>query len=491
MGIAGSAGSVFKDLREFIGALERQGQLVRIREEVDPELEITEIADRTVKRGGPALYFENVKGSGLPVLINAFGSESRMASALGAESLGHIEGEIARLLDEGLIRAPAMEKLRMAGRVLRLAQCSPKRVSKGPCQEVVLRGDEVDLGLLPVLKCWPKDAGRFITLPTVITRDPETGARNAGVYRMQVLDRRTTAMHWQTQKDGAVQAQKARRGGRKLEAAVVIGCDPATVMAGVLPLPHGMDELLFSGVIRGSPLEMVRCLSVDLEVPARAEIVLEGTVDPEDLRTEGPFGDHTGVYTPPEPFPAFHVSCMTMRRDAVYLATVVGKPPMEDYYMGKAAERMFLPVLKKQLPELVDMNLPMEGTLNNAVILSIDKQYPFQARKTVHAVWGLGQLSYSKVVIVVEKDVNVHDPGQVALTVFNNIDPKRDVFFSEGPVDTLNHASPVRDFGSKMGIDATRKWKEEGYERPWPEEIQMSPEIKRKVDERLGRMEIG
>ncbi len=463
----------YKNLRQFVAALEKAGELVRIREEVDPELEITRRTDAESKKpsGGKALYFEKVRGSKMPLLINAFGSYRRMAMAMGFDSVEGAAKEINQFL--GMKEAPKgfLEKIKMGGKLAGLAKIPPKLVSSGPCQEIVLK-DGFSLFDFPVLKCWPKDAGRYITLPLVFTKDPETGERNVGVYRLQVLDERSTGMHWQTQKDGAVHSQKIKMRNRKLEVAVVIGADPATVFSGVVPLPYGVDELLFSGFLRGRGVELVKCKSVDLEVPAESEIVLEGTVDPDDLCEEGPFGDHTGVYTPTELFPVFRVRCVTMRKDPVYLTTIVGKPPMEDYYMGKAIERTFLPILKKQIPELVDMNFPMEGTFNNAVIVSIDKSYPFQARKVAHAVWGLGQLSFTKVVVVVDKTVNVQDLSEVALNVFNNIDPKRDLFFVEGPVDTLNHAAPVRDFGSKLGIDATAKWKEEGYTRVWPDEIE-------------------
>jgi 4-hydroxy-3-polyprenylbenzoate decarboxylase len=342
--------------------------------------------------------------------------------------------------------------------------------------------DKARLSKLPILKCWPKDAGRFITLPLVFTKDPETGDRNIGMYRMQVFDDKSTGMHWQTQKDGAIHAQKAKRLGKKLEVAVVIGADPATVFSAVVPLPYGLDELLFAGFVRGSGVELIKCKTVDIDVPAEAEIVLEGTVDPDDLREEGPFGDHTGVYTPVELFPVFRITCITHRKNPIYLTTIVGKPPMEDYYMGKTIERTFLPLLQKQIPELIEMNFPMEGTFNNAVIVSIDKAYPFQARKVAHAIFGLGQLSFTKFVIVVDKTVNVHDLSAVALAVFNNIDPKRDMSFVEGPVDTLNHAAPIKDFGSKVCIDATAKMKEEGYTRVWPEEIEMDQATRSKVD---------
>lgn len=473
------------DLREFVKRLDAEGELVRVPEEVDPVLEITEIADRVskLKDGGKALLFERVKGSRLPVLINAFGSERRMAIAMGAPSVKALVDGLRELLEMQGLPAGITDKIRLAGKLADLAKAPPRLVKSGPCQEVVFQGEDVDLGKLPILQCWPKDGGRFITLPLVFTKDPETGKRNVGVYRMHVYDKRTTGMHWQTQKDGATHCLKNRKNRQRMEVAVVIGADPATVYSGVVPLPYGLDELLFSGFLRKGGVELVKCKTIGLEVPAASEIVLEGYVDPDETRPEGPFGDHTGVYTPVENFPVFHITCMTMRKDPVYLTTIVGKPPMEDYYMGKAIERTFLPIIQKQVPEIADMNFPMEGTFNNAVIVSIDKAYPFQARKVAHAVWGLGQLSYTKVVIVVEKNVNVHDLSQVALTVFNNIDPKRDVFFVDGPVDTLNHASPQLDYGSKMGIDATAKWKEEGYARVWPDEIEMDESTKRKVTE--------
>ena len=474
---------MLKNLREFIQILEREGELIRIKAPVDPILEITEITDRVSKMpgGGKALLFENVNGHKIPVLINAFGSSKRMAMAMGGDTIEKAAQRIQEFLDMKDAPKGFVEKIKILGKLTDLAKIPPKMVSTGACQEVVIR-ENIRLSDIPILKCWPQDAERFITLPLVFTKDPDTGERNVGVYRMQVLDEKTTGMHWQTQKDGAVHSEKLKKRSKRLEVAVVIGADPATVFSGVVPLPYGMDELLFSGFLRGDGVELVKCKTIDLEVPAEAEIVLEGYVDPNDMRTEGPFGDHTGVYTPQELFPAFHIQCMTMKKHPVYLTTIVGKPPMEDWYMGKAIERTFLPILKKQIPELVDMNFPLEGTFNNAVVVSIDKSYPFQARKVAHAIWGLGQLSLTKVVIVVDKSVNVQDLSAVALTVFNNIDPKRDISFVEGPVDTLNHAAPVRDFGSKVCIDATSKLKEEGYTRVWPEEIQMDETTKKSVD---------
>ena len=451
--------------------------------EVDAELEITEITDRVSKspHGGKALLFENVKGSKIPVLINAFGSYKRMALAMGALDIRQAAKRIQKLLSLKGMPNTLLGKFDLLGEMLDLSKIPPKMVSNAPCQEVVLK-ENFKLSDFPILKCWPMDGGRFITMPLVFTKDPETGERNVGMYRMHVYDDKSTGMHWQTQKDGAIHAQKAKRLGKKLEVAVAIGADPATVFSAVVPLPFGLDELLFAGFVRGTGVELVKCKTIDLEVPAESEIVLEGTVDPNDLKEEGPFGDHTGVYTPVELFPVFRIQCITHRKNPVYLTTLVGKPPMEDYYMGKAIERTFLPILQKQIPELVDMNFPMEGTFNNAVIVSIDKNYPFQARKVAHAIWGLGQLSFTKVVVVVDKGVDVHDLKAVALAVFNNIDPKRDMSFVEGPVDTLNHAAPVRDFGSKVCVDATAKTKEEGYTRTWPEEIEMDRETKKKVD---------
>lgn len=481
-----------KNLRDFIALLEKEGELIRIQHPVDAELEITEIADRVSKMpgGGKALLFENVKGSKMPVLINAMGSYKRMALAMGGHRIEEAAEEITEFLELKGLPKTFSGKAKLLGKVIDLSRIPPKIVSSGPCQEIVLKGDAVKLSEIPILKCWPHDGGRFITFPMVITKDPDTGTRNVGMYRMHVYDDKSTGMHWQTQKDGALHLLKKKRTGRRIEVAVAIGADPASVFSGVVPLPYGVDEFLFAGFLRKAPVELVKCKTIDLEVPAESEIVLEGYVDAEDLRPEGPFGDHTGVYTPVELFPTFHVECITMRKDPVYFTTIVGKPPMEDYYMGKAIEKTFLPILKKQLPELVDMNFPMEGTFNNAVIVSIDKLYPHQAKKVAHAIWGLGQLSFTKFIIIVDKTVDVHDISAVGLAIFNNIDPKRDMFFVDGPVDTLNHASPERDFGSKVGMDATSKLKEEGYTRVWPEEIAMDEGTKKKVDQMWGDLGI-
>jgi 4-hydroxy-3-polyprenylbenzoate decarboxylase len=372
------------------------------------------------------------------------------------------------------------EKLKMLPKLARVAGSLPKRISAAPCQELV---SNPNLDELPILTCWPKDGGPFVTLPVVITRDPETGTRNCGMYRMQKLDARTTAMHWQAHKTGMRHFAKYRERGEKIPVAVVLGGDPAITYAATAPLPDGVDELIFAGFLRRRAVELVPCKSVPLEVPADADIVLEGWVDPkEPMVAEGPFGDHTGFYTPLDQYPAFRLTCITRRKDAIYPATVVGRPPMEDAWLGKATERLFLPLLRMMLPELVDYDLPVEGVFHNMAIVAIDKQYPFHGRKVMHALWGLGQLMFTKCVVVVDKDVNVHDLAEVAWRVLNNIDPKRDVMISDGPYDVLDHGSCTVGYGGKMGIDATAKWKEEGYERVWPEICSHTPDLLARVD---------
>jgi len=475
-----------KDLREWIALLEREGELVRVSAEVDPDLEITEIVDRTVRSGGPALLFERPKGASHPLLINQFGTERRMCLALGVEKLDDAAQKLADVLE---MQPPAglIEKVRGLQRLKSIADSTPHTVKRGPVQEVVLRGDDVDLGLLPIQRCWPGDPAPFITLPAVITRDPATGGRNVGMYRMQVIDRRTTFMHWQMHKDG--RADWLASGGR-IEVAVALGLDPVTAYSASAPLPKHIDELMLSGFLRGEPVELVKGVGVDLEVPARAEIVLEGHIDAGELGEEGPFGDHTGYYTPAEPFPVFHVDAMTMRRDAIYPSIVVGKPPQEDAWLGKATERIFLPAIRTSVPEIVDYDLPVAGAFHNCCIVSIRKAFPGHAAKVMHAIWGLGMLSLTKCVIVVDAHVDVHDYEQVVFYAGANVDPARDVVLSEGPLDHLDHA-PERQFvGGKLGIDATSKWPEEGA-RPWPEEIEMSPEIKALVDRRWAEYGIG
>lgn len=480
----------YTDLRDFISRLERDSELIRVKHRVSPELEITEIADRMVKRGGPALLFENVEGSEAPVLINHFGSMRRMATALGVESVEEIAREIESLIAS---EAPGsfLEKLRMLPKLAKLSSAFPKTVKRAPCQEVVRQGDDASLTFLPVLKCWPADGGRFITLPMVFTKDPETGKRNVGMYRMHVYDSRTTGMHWHVHKVGARHYAGYERLGRRMEIAVALGGDPAITYAATAPLPEDFDEMIFAGFLRKAPVEMVQCKTVDMQVPADAEIVLEGYVDPHERRTEGPFGDHTGYYSPADSYPVFHLACVTHRADPIYPATIVGKPPMEDCFMGKATERIFLPLIKAQLPEIVDMNLPVEGIFHNLAFVSIRKRYPMHARKVIHALWGLGQMMFTKIIVVFDEDVDVQDTSEVLWRLGSNIDPKRDIAFSEGPVDALDHAAPQALFGSKMGIDATRKLPDEGHSREWPEDIRMSPEVRAKIDSIWGELGIG
>jgi 4-hydroxy-3-polyprenylbenzoate decarboxylase len=472
----------YNDLREFVAALERAGELRRIPAEVDPILELAEITDRVSKQGGPALLFERVKGSSLPVLINAFGNPARMKLALEVKALDDLAAELQEILD---LKAPEglLAKLRMLPKLQELASAFPKVISDGPCKEVIVR-DNPSLAALPIIHCWPQDAGRYITFPLVFTKDPETGVRNCGTYRMQVFDERTTAMHWHIQKGGAAHYRKTKRRGRRIDVGVAIGADPAVCFAGTLPLPEGIDEMLIAGFIRKKPVEMVKCETVEVEVPANAEIVLEGYVDAEELRREGPFGDHTGFYSLADDYPVFHLTCITHRRRPIYHTIIVGRPPMEDCHMAAAIERLFLPVMQKQLPEIVDFHMPFEGIFHNLVLVSIDKQYPGHARKVMHALWGLGQAMVSKVIVVMERGVNLRDYSEVAWKALNHIDPQRDIEFVLGPVETLDHASRLPKYGSKMGVDATRKWPEEGFTRPWPDEIVMDEATKRLVDRR-------
>jgi 4-hydroxy-3-polyprenylbenzoate decarboxylase len=527
----------YEDLREWIKALEKAGELKRVRDEVSPELEITEITDRVSKMGtaqekyapgGPALLFENVKGHpGRSVLINQFGSKRRMAMALGVERLEEIAERISGLMN---LKAPEgfLDKLKMLPQLGALASAFPKTVSAkdAPCKEVIQR-EGFDLTEFPILKCWPLDGGRFITLPCVVTRDPRSGKRNVGMYRMQVFDGQTTGMHWQRQKvaaehyrnglraaasaqttesplhamvaamaesaggsmaipDGPIgglpQVAMGKLKGSRMEVAVAIGTDPAMTFAAIVPAPPEVEEYLVAGFLRGKPVEIVQCETVDLQVPAQAEIVLEGYVELGELRTEGPFGDHTGFYTMTDEYPVFHLTAITHRKNPIYAATIVGKPPMEDAWMGKAVERIFLPAMKMQIPELVDIHLPVEAVFHNLMLVSIRKSYPGQARKVMNAIWSLGQAMFTKCIVVVDEDCDVQDMAEVTLRVANNIDPERDIQFTLGPVDTLDHASRLPNYGSKMGIDATRKWKAEGFERPWPAMIEMDGATKARVD---------
>jgi len=522
----------YDDLREWIKKLDKAGELKRVREEVDPILEMAEIADRvakmgrgTAKAGGSALLFENVKGyPGATVLMNQFGSERRMKLALDVDSLDEIAKRIEDLMQT---KSPTglLDKLKMLPKLAEVGAFFPKTIAAkdAPCKQVILRGADVDVLKFPVLQCWPGDGGRFITLPCVVTRDAKTGKRNVGMYRMQVYDGQTTGMHWQRQKVAAEHLRDQLRAGaasgaervemmaetaggtvaavapgvtltklkgQRMDVAVVIGTDPATTFSAIVPGPPEVEEYMIAGFLRQRPVELVQCETVDLQVPAHAEIVLEGYVELGELRTEGPFGDHTGFYTMKDEYPVFHITCITHRKESVYAATIVGKPPMEDAWMGKAVERIFLPLMRLTLPEIVDVNLPPEGVFHNLMIVSIRKSYAGHARKVMNGIWSMGQAMSTKIVIVVDEDCDVQDLAEVVLRTTNNIDPERDIQFTLGPVDSLDHASRLPNFGSKMGIDATRKWKAEGFTRLWPEMLEMDASVKAKVDAKWKKLGI-
>ena len=471
----------YRDLRQFIETLEQMGELKRIQAPVDVELEIAEITDRVSKQNGPALLFENPKGYSIPVLINALGSKTRMLTALGLTSYETFFEKYFELLEKP---ANVMDKLKLIPRLTEIAQMAPKMVKSGSCKEVILK-DNPSLKFLPVLKCWPKDGGRYITLPLVFTVNQRTGKHNCGCYRLQIIDDRTLLMHWQLHKHGAAHHQEYLAEKKRMEVAIAIGCDPVLTFSAIAPLPDNIYEMLFAGLLREKSVEMVQCETVDLQVPAHAEIVLEGYVDPtEDLRVEGPFGDHTGYYSLEDLYPAFHLTCITHRKNPIYQTIIVGPPPQEDDYMGQAVERLFLPVIQKQFPEIVDMHMPFEGIFHNLMFVSIKKRYAGHARKIMHGIWGLGQAMFTKVIVVVDDDVDVQNVREVTWKALNHIDPERDIEFVMGPIDVLDHSSRLMGYGSHMGVDATRKWKEEGFTRPWPEEIVMTPEIKALVTKR-------
>jgi 4-hydroxy-3-polyprenylbenzoate decarboxylase len=473
----------YNDLREFVRALETKGELKRIPFEVDPHLEITEFADRAVKQNGPALLFEKPKGSSVPVLINAFASMRRMEIALEVGSVDEVAKRISEYLEmrmpEGIIG-----KLKMLPMLAEMGAFFPKTVKDGPCKEVI-RKSGFSLKEFPILHCWPEDGGPFITLPNVFSNNPDTGKRNCGMYRMQVYDDTTTGMHWQTHKQGAEHYRRLLKEGKqtKMPVSVAIGCDPATMYSAILPLPPDLDEMMIAGFLRSKPVELVKCETNDILVPAQAEIVLEGHVVLGEMRREGPFGDHTGFYSLDDDYPVFHVDCITHRKNPIYATTIVGPPPMEDFYMGKAIERIFLPLMRLQLPEVRDICMPAEGIFHNLILVKIRKSYPGHARKVMHAIWGTGQAMFSKCIVVVDEDVDVQNVSEVAWKALNNIDPQRDIEFVLGPVDSLDHASRLANFGSKMGIDATRKWPAEGFTRPWPDVIRMDGNVKQRVDE--------
>ena len=506
----------YQDLRAYLAFLESRGDLHRITAPVSAELEITEIAHRALRAGGPALLFEKVDGHDTPVAVNLFCAERRMNWALEVDHPDELAERLESLIALALGGPPQgiLNKLRTLGRLAQVGAYQPKTVRSAPCQDVILTGEQVNLYDLPIIKCWPDDAGPYITLPLVITKDPETGVQNYGIYRMQVFDRNTTGMHWQTHKVGArhyranadlanadlANAESAgglddgRAAGRNghpdgsMAVAVALGGDPAAIWTGSAPLPPDVDEMLLAGFIRNAPVELTPAHSVDLLVPAHAEIILEGYVVPGEERTEGPFGDHTGYYSLAEPYPVFHITTLTRRRNPIYPTTFVGRPPTEDYWMGKVTERVFLPLIRLILPEVVDINMPAEGIFHNLVLVSVKKEYPGHARKVIYGLWGLGLLSLTKVIVVVDDFVDVQNLSEVAWRVANNLNPATDLVLAEGPIDDLDVASPTPRFGSKLGIDATRKLPQEGYQRQWPPDIVMAPEISARVSRRWAEL---
>lgn len=466
----------FKDIQAFMKVLESKGQLKRITAEVDSDLEITEITDRVSKEVGPVLLFENVKGSKYPVLINAMGSYQRMSLALGVDKLEEVEEDIANLINmQNYIKIPNL--IKSIPRLTRLLAVLPWKLPiKGACQEVIEH--DPDLSTIPVLKCWPDDGGKFITLPLVMTKDPDTGVQNTGMYRMQIYDKNTTGMHWHWHKDGREIYDKYRKLGGKMPVSVAIGCDPAITFSAIAPLPKMIDEMMFAGYLRKWPVKMVKSITNDIYVPADAEFVLEGYVDVnEPLRLEGPFGDHTGYYSLADMYPVFHVTCITHKKNAVYPTTIVGRPPMEDCYMSKATERAFLPLLKMIYPEIVDYSLPFEGVFHNCVIVSIKKRFPGHGKKVMNSLWGIGQMMYAKMIIVVDESIDPHDIKAVTKQVFESIDMKKDLVFSEGPLDALDHASANDHYGYRLGIDATKKFKAEGNNIKWNCQVKSSLEL--------------
>jgi 4-hydroxy-3-polyprenylbenzoate decarboxylase len=491
----------YASFRDFITALDKAGELVHFREPIATELEITEIADREMKKpgGGKALLFEkptvNGQNSPFPLAINTLGSSRRMAMSLNAESVEAVAAELGSLMKAKPPRSFG-EAIKLLGTALDLRHAKPSIVKTGPCKEVVHRFDSHSssstaslptLLNLPIQKCWPLDGGRFITLPCVVTKDPDTGERNIGMYRMQIYDERTTGMHWQLQKVGARHGRRYYQSGTRMPVSVFLGGDPVLTFCATAPLPDGLDEFLLAGYLRKKSVELVKSETNDLEVPANADVVIEGYVDPkEPLRPEGPFGDHTGYYTLPEPYPAFHITAITHRKDAVYPATIVGVPPMEDFYIGSASVKLFLPIFKMNFPEIADIALPAEGVFHNLVFVSINKTYPMQAFKIMHGLWGMGQMMFTKYIVVVDHDVNVHNTSEVLFRLCANTDPQRDTIFTKGPADVLDHATPEIGSGSKLGIDATHKLPGEPSTRPWPPLIRMDESIRRKVDALIG-----
>jgi 4-hydroxy-3-polyprenylbenzoate decarboxylase len=505
----------FDSFRDWVHALQQAGELTRITQPVATELEITELADREMKKpgGGKALLIENPTINGVaspfPVAINTMGSHKRMALSLSANSVDEVAAELGSLM-KAKPPTSMREAMKLLGTALDLRHAKPKLVSDGPCKEVIHKFDSPasatnwpvapdwrnpstlnpqpsTLLNLPILKCWPLDGGRFITLPCVVTKDPDTGERNVGMYRIQIYDDRTTGMHWQLQKVGARHGRRYYETGTRMPVAIFLGGDPMYPFAATAPMPDGLDEFLLAGYLRKKSVELVKCETNDLEVPANSDFVIEGYVDPtEPLRDEGPFGDHTGYYTLPEPYPVFHVTAITHRKDAVYPATIVGIPPMEDFYIGGASVKLFLPIFKMNFPEIVDIALPAEGVFHNLVFVSIKKTYPMQAYKIMHGLWGMGQMMFTKYIVVVDDDVDVHNTSEVLFRLCANTDPQRDSIFTKGPSDVLDHATSEIASGSKLGIDATKKLPGEGFKRPWPPLIKMDAAVKAKVERLFG-----
>lgn len=476
-------GMALQNLNDYLSLVGKKGLLRHIKVEVSPYLEITEIANRLVKSpgGSPALLFEKVRGCEFPLVINLFGSETLVKLALGITDYNEIADRIASFLTPEIPRG-MLEKLKMLPKLAELAGIAPKYIKDAPCQEITM--SPLSLSSLPILHCWPLDAGRFITLGLVITKDLELETRNVGMYRMQVLDDKRTAMHWQIHKGGTKHWRKYKEAGKRMPVAVALGCDPVTIFSAVSPLPEEIDEFLLAGFLRGTPVELVKCQSIDLDVPAQAEFILEGYVEPEELCVEGPFGDHTGFYSMPDKFPVFNLTAITHRKKAIYPSTIVGIPPMEDAWMGKAIERIFLPMIRTALPEITDMDFPIEGVFHNCALVSIKKRFPGHGKKVIHALWGLGQLCYTRFIIVVPDHIDVHNYSQVAWWVFNCFDPKSSLILSEGALDDLDHASNTWRYGTRMGFDVTMPWPEEGRSREWPKDIRMDPKIIQQVTER-------
>jgi 4-hydroxy-3-polyprenylbenzoate decarboxylase len=475
----------YTDLSAFVRDLERSGDLVRVSTPVDPHLEVTGIVQRVVSQAGPALLFENPTRGQMPLLMNLFGTTFRLCRALGVANFDEIGARIGDLLRPELPHG--LGGLRDAlGKAAQLRAAPPKHVKSAPCQDVVLRGDEVDLNKLPGVLSWPEDGGVFLNLGLTHTKHPETGARNLGMYRLQQQDSRTVSLHWQIHKDSTSHAAIAERRGERLPVAIAFGCPPAVTYAASAPLPADIDEYLFAGFLQRERVEMVDCVSVPLQVPANAQIVLEGWVEPGERLPEGPFGDHTGFYTPVEPFPFLRVDVMTMRRNPIYQSIVVGRPPQEDGPLGKATERIFLPLIKLTVPEIIDYDLPEAGVFHNCAIVSIDKRFPKHAHKVMNAIWGAGLLSLSKLIVIVDKECNVHDYNEVAWRAFGNVDYAHDVVHMTGPVDHLDHSSYEQFYGGKLGIDATAKWETEGYRRAggWPAECTLDQQTLDLVERR-------